>query len=54
MTSKSNRERVKERVHNAKHQSKPDADNAIVVRDAQGHWLFEIYYPEGRPFSVGR
>jgi len=56
MTSKYDKEReaAKQRVADAKHMSKPDAKNALVVRDDQGNWLFEIYYPEGHPFSVGR
>lgn len=55
MTSKydKNREAVKKRVADAKHLSKPNADNATVVRDNEGHWLFEIYHPRGKPFSVG-
>jgi hypothetical protein len=38
-----NREELEKKVANAKHMSKPNADNAVVVRDADGRWLFEIY-----------
>jgi hypothetical protein len=56
MTSQYDKEReaVKKRIADANHLSKPDAKNAMVVRDAEGNWLFEIYYPEGHPFSIGR
>jgi hypothetical protein len=32
-----------EKIARAKHMSKPDADNAVVVRDAGGRWVLEIY-----------
>jgi len=38
-----NREELEKKVANAKHMSKPDADNAVVVRDPDGRCLFEIY-----------
>ena len=31
------------KIANAKHMSKPGANNANVVRSASGRWLFEIY-----------
>jgi hypothetical protein len=36
-------EKLKETIADAKHMSKPDAENATVVRDADGRWIFEIY-----------
>ena len=38
-----NREKLERKVADAKHMSKPDAENAVVVRDADGHWIFEMY-----------
>jgi hypothetical protein len=38
-----NREKLEKKVADAKHMSKPNAENAIVVRDANGRWIFEIY-----------
>ena len=38
-----NREELEKKIADAKHMSKPDAENAIVVRDAAGRWIFEIY-----------
>lgn len=38
-----NREELEKKVADAQHMSKPDADNVIVVRDATGRWIFEIY-----------
>jgi hypothetical protein len=38
-----NRDELEKKVANAKHMSKPDAEHAVVVRDADGRWLFEIY-----------
>ncbi|MBT5218624.1 MAG: hypothetical protein HOI35_01805 [Woeseia sp.] len=38
-----NREKLERKVADAKHMSKPDAENAVVVRDADGRWIFEIY-----------
>lgn len=43
---KPTKERVAEitqKVADAKHMSKPTAKNTIVVRDAAGRWVFEIY-----------
>lgn len=39
-------EKIKQIVKDAVYQSKPDAKNAMVFRDAKGHWLFEIYFPK--------
>ncbi len=38
-----NREELEKKIADAKHMSKPDADNVVVVRDADGRWIFEIY-----------
>ena len=38
-----NREKLEKKIADAKHMSKPDAEHAIVVRDVDGRWLFEIY-----------
>ena len=38
-----NRKKLESKVAAAKHMSKPDADNAMVVRDANGRWIFEAY-----------
>ena len=38
-----NREKLEKKVTDAKHMSKPDAENAIVIRDADGRWIFEMY-----------
>ena len=38
-----NREKLEKKIADAKHMSKPNAENAIVVRDADGRWIFEIY-----------
>ena len=40
-----NRKQLESKVAAAKHMSKPDAENAIVVRDANGRWIFEVYLP---------
>ena len=37
------RQELAKKIANARHMSKPDADNATVLRDADGRWLFEIY-----------
>ena len=37
------REKLEKKVADAKHMSKPEADNAVVVRDADGRWLYEMY-----------
>lgn len=34
---------LEKKIADAKHLSKPGANNAIVVRSASGRWLFEIY-----------
>jgi len=41
--SEEHRQRIVEKVRDAKHMSKPDAENAAVLRDADGRWLCEIY-----------
>ena len=38
-----NRKKLEKKIADAKHMSKPDAENAVVVRDANGRWIFEIY-----------
>jgi len=38
-----NRKKLENKVAAAKHMSKPDAENAMVVRDANGRWIFEVY-----------
>ena len=40
-----NRQKLESKVAAAKHMSKPDAENTIVVRDANGRWIFEVYLP---------
>jgi len=40
------REKAKQRVKEAVHQSKPDAENTTVFFDPEGKWLFEIYTPK--------
>ena len=37
------REKLEKKIAEAKHMSKPDAENAMVVRDADGRWIFEMY-----------
>ena len=42
----SEKDRIKEierRVAEAKYMSKPEAQNSMVVRDANGRWIFEVY-----------
>jgi hypothetical protein len=34
---------LEKKIANAVHQSKPDAENAVVVYDRNGRWIFEIY-----------
>jgi hypothetical protein len=41
-----NRRELESKIADAKHMSKPDAENTIVVRDASGRWIFE-FYPAG-------
>ena len=38
-----NREKLERKVADAKHMSKPVAENAVVVRNADGRWIFELY-----------
>ena len=38
-----NRKELEKKVADAKHMSKPDAENAVVLRDATGRWICEIY-----------
>ncbi len=38
-----NREKLEMKIADAKHMSKPNAEDAIVVRDADGRWIFELY-----------
>jgi len=38
-----NREELEKKIADAKHISKPNAENAVVVRDADGRWIFELY-----------
>lgn len=35
---------IEDRIKSAVHQSKPD--KALVFRDEQGKWMFEIYLPK--------
>ena len=35
--------KLEKKIADAKHMSKPNAENAIVVRDADGRWIFELY-----------
>ena len=37
------RQKLESKVAAAKHMSKPEAENTIVVRDANGRWIFEAY-----------
>jgi hypothetical protein len=37
------RKELENKIADAKHMSKPDAENAIVIRDADGRWIYEIY-----------
>ena len=46
-----NRKQVESKVAAAKYMSKPDAENAIVVRDANGRWIFEVY-PVGHTVRI--
>ena len=38
-----NRKKLESKVAAAKYMSKPEAENTIVVRDANGRWIFELY-----------
>jgi len=46
-----NRKKLEIKVAAAKHPSKPDAENTIVVRDANGRWIFEVY-PAGHTVKI--
>ena len=48
-----NRLKLAEKIARAKHLSKPDADNATVLRDAEGRWVLEIY-TAGHSLEEGR
>lgn len=37
------RKKLEKKISNAKHLSKPDAKNTIVLRDSTGRWVCEIY-----------
>jgi hypothetical protein len=41
--SDQNRKILEKKIADAKHMSKPNAENAMVVRDADGRWIFELY-----------
>ena len=41
-----NRKKLESKVAAAKHMSKPGAENATVLRDANGRWIFEVYLAE--------
>ena len=38
-----NRQKLEDKVTAAKYMSKPDAENTMVVRAADGRWIFEVY-----------
>ena len=38
-----NRQELENKIADANHMSKPDAEETIVVRDASGRWIFEFY-----------
>ena len=40
-----NRQKLESKVAAAKYMSKPEAENTMVVRDANGRWIFEVYLP---------
>ena len=40
-----NRKQLENKVAAARYMSKPKAENTIVVRDANGRWIFEVYLP---------
>lgn len=37
------RKELEKKITEAKHMSKPGAENATVVYDKDGRWIFEIY-----------
>ena len=39
------RKKLEQKVADANHMSKPDAENATVFRDSEGRWIFEVYTP---------
>ena len=38
-----NRKKLESKVAAAKYLGKPDAKNTVVIRDANGRWIFEVY-----------
>lgn len=38
-----NEEELKKKIAEAKHCSKPNAENAVVFYDKNGRWIFEVY-----------
>ena len=34
---------LERKIAEARHMSKPGAENALVIRDANGRWIFEVY-----------
>ena len=46
-----NRKRLESKIAAAKYMSKPDAKNTIVVGDANGRWIFEVY-PAGHTVKI--
>ena len=38
-----NRKKLERKVADAEYLSKPDTENTVVVRDANGRWIFELY-----------
>ena len=38
-----NRKKLERKIADAKYLSKPDAENTVVVRDANGRWILELY-----------
>ena len=46
-------ERLKAKIRNAPHQSKPDKAS-LVVYDDEGRWLFEVYGGNTEPLAVSR
>jgi len=43
MSANSKRKKLEQKVADAKYMSKPHAENAMVVRDTNGRWIFEVY-----------
>ena len=44
-------EKLKVKIRNAPHQSKPN-EASLVVYDCEGRWLFEVYGGNGGPLNV--